>query len=182
MTSPDDLLIKRRRGTLRAAEEPQLQAAVRASRAYELSLHAGDAFDRAGEAAPEDAELVRVLVRDVERKWFSNLPRFRSRRRIAPLWLAVPLAFASAAAASYGSYRAFAGGSEAMLPAAMAPAAMAPAAMAPAAMAQPNPNAPRLPDAPVAVPVLHTPSPSMPEKPAPEPEHGDRLEATHSPP
>ncbi len=172
MTSPDDLLIKRRRGPLRAAEEQQLEAAVRASRAYELSLHAGDAFDRAGAAAPDDAELTRALACNVERRWFSGVPSVRRRRRIAVLWIALPLAFAGAAAASYGSYRAFSGQSEPTVAPVPSPAHVPARAHLPAAQVRAAPSAvvpPRAPEPsepprsePAAV-VLLAPAPPAPK-------------------
>jgi TolA-binding protein len=74
MVTLDDLLIKRRRGTLSEVEARRLSAALRATREYELALLAGDVFEREGAAAPGDAQRLRALVANAERR-FSSLPR-----------------------------------------------------------------------------------------------------------
>ena len=62
MDTLDDLLIKRRRGALAAAEERRLEGALRASREYELALLAQDAFDRDGEPRAGDAAVLQDLA------------------------------------------------------------------------------------------------------------------------
>jgi TolA-binding protein len=103
METLDDLLIKRRRGALTAAEARRLDNALRASREYELALLAQDAFERDGEPGAGDAERLRELVDAIERR----LPPARrvARGWRAPLRVAVPVLIAGAAAAAVGMYR-----------------------------------------------------------------------------
>jgi TolA-binding protein len=100
MAPLDDLLIKRRRGTLAAAERRRLDSARRASPEFDLVLLAHDVFERDGSPQPGDDERLRELALAVERAALPPraAPRWRKLlRRIAP-----PLLFAGAAAASIG--------------------------------------------------------------------------------
>jgi TolA-binding protein len=105
MDTLDDLLIKRRRGTLSDAEERRLRAGLRASRECELALLAGDAFERGGSPASGDAERLQQIVANVERRW-TGLPRRRWPLRAGRAFVALPIFVAAAAAASVGGYRA----------------------------------------------------------------------------
>src|SRR5688572_17698289 len=102
METLDDLLIKRRRGALTAAEERRLESALRGSREYELALRAQAAFERDGAALPGDTERLRDLVASVERQ-LPPLPRAQRTWR-SHLHLAAPVFIAGAAAASVGLY------------------------------------------------------------------------------
>jgi TolA-binding protein len=105
MDTLDEMLIKRRRGLLPRAEERRLRVAVQTSSEYELSLLAGDIFDREPLPGPEDAELLRDIVAAVEQQL--HRPSRKPQRRRLPRLLAVaPLFAAAGAAASYGGYRA----------------------------------------------------------------------------
>jgi TolA-binding protein len=106
MDTLDDLLIKRRRGTLGDAEERRLTAALRASSEYELALLAGDAFDREGAPAPGDPERLRQIVRAAERGR-AGPPRRRFSSRALRALGVVPVFAAAMAAASIGGYRFF---------------------------------------------------------------------------
>lgn len=103
----DDLLIKRRRGTLAAAERRRLESARRASPEYDLVLLAQDVFDRDGAPEPADAERWRELARAVERRLPSlngsvQGARAGARWRTLLRRLAPPLLLAGVAAASIG--------------------------------------------------------------------------------
>lgn len=62
MKSLDDLLIERRRGTLTAVEADELARALSASAELELSLSAGQAFDRLETVLAGDAALLEQIV------------------------------------------------------------------------------------------------------------------------
>ncbi len=178
MATLDDLLSKRRRGALSAAEERRLRVAVQSSSEYELSLLAGDAFDRDGAPAPGDAELVQRIALQVEQRWYQRFAR-RGLRKPLPLLVVVPVFLAGAAAASYGGYRAV----QALTEAAALPASAAfahgpsahPASVRPVAVpAAPEHAAPTIVE-PVAVgalegrrgPARHGPSRSVPPRATP---------------
>jgi TolA-binding protein len=103
METLDDLLIKRRRGTLAAAEERRLDRALRASREYELALLAHEVFDRDGEPLAGDAARLRELVDVVSRQLPPAPPPPRAWR--APVPVAAALLAAGAAAAALGISR-----------------------------------------------------------------------------
>jgi TolA-binding protein len=156
MDSLDDLLIKRRRGTLVEADAQRLGSALRSSREYELALLAGDAFDRDGSAQPGDEQRLAQLVAGVERGWRVAPPRRRWLGRVRPL-VAVPLFFAGAAAASYGAYRAVDGiargalhANTALPPTALARATRTPPSLSPGQPALAPPA--NLGDTPAAAP------------------------------
>jgi hypothetical protein len=103
----DDLLIKRRRGTLAAAERRRLDSARRASPEYDLVLLAQGVFERDGSPEPADAERLRELAQAVERRLpplNGSVPGARAGARWRTLLrrLAPPLLLAGAAAASIG--------------------------------------------------------------------------------
>jgi hypothetical protein len=183
MVTLDDLLIKRRRGTLSEVEARRLSAALRATREYELALLAGDVFEREGAAAPDDAQRLRALVANTERR-FSSLPRAElspgaSRQwsslgrvsawlspraflaRLSPRGLralaVAPVFVAAIAAASIEGYRAF----EALRDAGTTPAPPTASAISPARRSAPArlPAPPALPEPPPAVSVPPSPSP-----------------------
>jgi GcrA cell cycle regulator len=104
MDTLDDLLIRRRRGALSEAEQRRLRSGLRASPEHELSLLAGDVFERDGAALPGDAERLRRLVSAALPRASVAQPRWRWPR--VRLWVAAPLFVAAAAAASVGGYRA----------------------------------------------------------------------------
>jgi TolA-binding protein len=106
MDTLDDLLSKRRRGTLSEAEERRLTAALRASSEYELALLAGDAFDREGASAPGDSQRLRRIIRATERGWAGAPQRRFSARALRTLGV-VPVFVAAVAAASFGGHRWF---------------------------------------------------------------------------
>jgi TolA-binding protein len=184
MVTLDDLLIKRRRGTLSEVEARRLSAALRATREYELALLAGDVFEREGAAAPGDAQRLRALVANAERR-FSSLPRaellppasrlgFSPARvstrlspraflaRLSPRGLralaVAPVFVAAIAAASIEGYRAF----EALRDSATTQAGPATPAVSPPRRSAPArlPALPALPEPPPAAPV--PPSPTSP--------------------
>jgi TolA-binding protein len=102
MDTLDDLLIRRRRAGLSEAEERRLRSGLRASPEHELSLLAGDVFERDGAPLPGDEERLRRIVAGA-------LPRTGGTTRSWPrvrLWVAAPVFLAAAAAASVGGYRA----------------------------------------------------------------------------
>jgi TolA-binding protein len=101
MAPIDDLLIKRRRGALTAAEGRRLDTARRAAPEYDLALLAHDVFEADGSSQPDDAERLRRLVEGVERR-MPRLPRASGRWRTLLRRLAPPLFVAGAAAASIG--------------------------------------------------------------------------------
>jgi TolA-binding protein len=188
MTTIDELLTQRRRGALSAADERRLQMAVQTSREHQLTLLAGEVFDRAGAAQSNDAALIKHIVRQVEGEWSGTFQRVVARRRLSR-WVSVPALIAGMAAASFGGYRALPFSNPQLSNARVlnAPARTAPAAFtaAPAPFATPSPLAaapgvlpeatPRLPPraseplpplAPGAVepftPQLSTPEPETP--------------------
>jgi hypothetical protein len=196
MVTLDDLLIKRRRGTLSEVEARRLSAALRATREYELALLAGDVFEREGAAAPDDAQRLRALVANAERR-FSNLPRAERPPAASRRWLSLvrvsawlspraflarlsprglralavaPVFVAAIAAASIEGYRAF----EALRDAGTTPAPPTASAVSPPRKASPArlPAPPAPPEPAPAAPVPPSPSPpaSIPRSaPAPAP-------------
>lgn len=105
MTSIDDLLSRRRRGALSEADERRVQMAVQTSREHQLTLLAGEAFERAGASQAGDAALVNQIVRQVEGEWSGTFQRVVARRRLSR-WVSLPVLIAGVAAASLGGYRA----------------------------------------------------------------------------
>lgn len=153
MTTIDDLLTQRRRGSLSDADERRLQMAVQTSPEHQLTLLAGEVFDRAGAPQSNDAALIKHIVRQVEGEWSGTFQRVVTRRRLSR-WVSVPVLIAGVAAASFGGYRALVTGTRgtpgllAGVPvsntaALNAPLKAAPAA-APAASLAGNPRPPSL--------------------------------------
>ena len=105
MSTIDDLLSQRRRGALSDADERRLQMAVQTSREHQLTLLAGEIFERAGAAQAGDPALIKSIVRQVEGEWSGTFQRVVARRRRSR-WVSVPVLMASLAAASFGGYRA----------------------------------------------------------------------------
>jgi hypothetical protein len=183
MVTLDDLLIKRRRGTLSEVEARRLSAALRATREYELALLAGDVFEREGAAAPDDAQRLRALVANAERRFASRpraeLPPHASRHWFslerASAWLSpraflarlsprglralavAPVFVAAIAAASIEGYRAF----EALRDAGTSPAPPTESAVSPPRRSAPAPlpAPPAVPEPPLPAPVPPSPSP-----------------------
>ena len=87
MNEIDDLLTQRRRGELSDADERRLRSVLDGSREHQLSLLAGEAFERAGAAQPGDDALVRQIVRQVEGEWSGTFQRVVSRRRRFSRWV-----------------------------------------------------------------------------------------------
>jgi TolA-binding protein len=106
MDTLDDLLIKRRRGTLSPAEERRLRVGLRSSRELEVALLTQEGFERAGARQPHDAELCQQIVGRVAGRGRS-MAHVRWRKPVM-LWVGVPLLMAGAAAASMGGYQALA--------------------------------------------------------------------------
>jgi hypothetical protein len=89
METLDDLLIKRRRGSLSADDARRLRAQVRRSPELELALAAGLAFDHLDTNAPGDAELIQHIASAAERRWStSKRPHAFLGRAAVPLILA----------------------------------------------------------------------------------------------
>jgi TolA-binding protein len=183
MVTLDDLLIKRRRGTLSEVEARRLSAALRATREYELALLAGDVFEREGAAAPDDAQRLRALVANAERR-FSNLPRAELPSAASRQWFSLgrvsawlspraflarlsprgvralavaPVFVAAIAAASIEGYRAFEALRDAGTPAPPTASAVSHPRKASPARLPASPPAP--PEPPPAAPVPPSPSP-----------------------
>jgi TolA-binding protein len=161
----DDLLIKRRRGTLVAAERRRLESARRASPEYDLVLLAQDVFDHDGAPQPADAERLRELVQAIERR-LPPPPRASAPWRGLLRRLAPPLLLAGAAAASIGE-----------LAPRSQPAAPTTSAQ-PSSPLQPSPAQPS-----PAQPSPAQPSPAEPHPPelAPPPAQSSRLRLRHEP-
>ena len=90
MTTIDELLTQRRRGVLSDADERRLQMAVQTSREHQLTLLAGEVFDRAGAPQSNDAALIKHIVRQVEGDWSGTFQRVVARRRLSR-WVSVPV-------------------------------------------------------------------------------------------
>jgi tetratricopeptide (TPR) repeat protein len=139
MSTIDDLLSRRRRGALSEADERRVQMAVQTSRDHQLSLLAGDAFERAGAPQSGDAALVKSIVRQVEGEWSGTFQRVVARRRLSR-WVSVPVLVVGVAAASLGGYRALRAPVENPRPV----AGLAPQLAAPPELAAVPPAAPEL--------------------------------------
>jgi TolA-binding protein len=144
----DDLLIKRRRGTLAAAERRRLESARRASPEYDLVLLAQGVFERDGSPDPADAERLRELAQAVERR-FPAPGRAGARWRTLLRRLAPPLLLAGAAAASIGE--------------------LIPRPQPAVPSSAPAPAHPPVPSAGLASPSRAEPQPPKPEAPPAEP-------------
>jgi tetratricopeptide (TPR) repeat protein len=127
MTTIDELLTQRRRGALSDADERRLQMAVQTSREHQLTLAAGEVFDRAGVPQSDDAALIQHIVRQVQGEWSGTFQRVVTRRRLSR-WVSVPVLIAGVAAASFGGYRALSNVRASSAHARTAPASTAPAA------------------------------------------------------
>jgi hypothetical protein len=156
MSTIDDLLSRRRRGALSDADERRLQMAVQTSREHQLTLLAGEVFERAGAAQPGDTALIKRIVHQVEGEWSGTFQRVVARGRVSR-WVSVPMLMAGLAAASFGGYRAV----HALRPPAdnSPPRALAVAAPSRApAVAAPSEPAPTVPAPSVLAPSVPAPS------------------------
>jgi TolA-binding protein len=163
METLDDLLIKRRRGALAAADERRLGRALLASREYEVALLAQHVFDRDGEPRAGDAERLRELVDAVVRQLPPAPPAPRAWR--APLRIAIPVLIAGAAAAAFGV---------------RGPTPIEPSQPAPAAAALPAQRESATQSA-ISIPapaITQHPSALPPPRPAAPEAHAARREAT----